>query len=49
MFRGFIDDVETISANAIEYNPPDDHTGRQIRHRAAELKDFLHSLLGGGL
>ena len=45
-FREFTSDVELIAENAIEYNPADDHTGRQIRHRAAELKDFLHSLLG---
>lgn len=43
--KEFICDVELIAENAIEYNPADDHTGRQIRHRAAELKDFLHSLL----
>lgn len=47
--KGFVDDVEMVSENAIEYNPPEDHTSRQIRHRAAELKDTLHSLLDAQL
>lgn len=41
----FLEDVELICRNALEYNPDRDPTDKQIRHRACALKDFAHALI----
>ncbi|KAJ8268337.1 hypothetical protein COCON_G00135090 [Conger conger] len=41
----FIQDVDLIWKNALEYNPDVDPSDRQIRHRACSLKDTVHAII----
>lgn len=41
----FIDDVELICYNALEYNPDADSNGRMIRHRACALRDTANAFI----
>ncbi|KAM6973008.1 ATPase family AAA domain-containing protein 2-like [Aplochiton taeniatus] len=38
-------DMDLIWQNALEYNPDDDPSDRQIRHRACALKDTVHAIV----
>ncbi|GMR48802.1 hypothetical protein PMAYCL1PPCAC_18997, partial [Pristionchus mayeri] len=40
----FVDDINLIMSNALEYNPPDTE-GRVIRHNAVALRDMCDALL----
>ncbi|XP_066530483.1 ATPase family AAA domain-containing protein 2-like [Hoplias malabaricus] len=41
----FLNDVDLIWKNALEYKPDCDHTDRQIRHQACALKDTVRSII----
>ncbi|CAN8001799.1 unnamed protein product [Ixodes hexagonus] len=41
----FLQDVDLICANALEYNPDRDPTDKNIRHRACALQDAAHALV----
>ncbi|XP_043973680.1 ATPase family AAA domain-containing protein 2-like isoform X3 [Gambusia affinis] len=43
--REFLQDVDLIWQNALEYNPDRDPSDRQIRHRACALKDTVHAII----
>ncbi|XP_059195973.1 ATPase family AAA domain-containing protein 2-like isoform X2 [Centropristis striata] len=43
--KEFIQDVDLIWKNALEYNPDRDPSDRQIRHRACALKDTVHAII----
>ncbi|MFT7816173.1 ATPase family AAA domain-containing protein 2 isoform X3 [Arapaima gigas] len=43
--KDFLDDVDLIWQNALEYNPDTDPSDRQIRHRACALKDCVHAII----
>ncbi|XP_053289105.1 ATPase family AAA domain-containing protein 2 isoform X3 [Pleuronectes platessa] len=43
--KEFVQDVDLIWQNALEYNPDRDPSGRQIRHRACALKDTIHAII----
>ncbi|KAM9419441.1 ATPase family AAA domain-containing protein 2-like isoform 1-T2 [Salvelinus alpinus] len=43
--REFVNDVDLIWKNALEYNPDSDPSDRQIRHRACALKDTTHAII----
>ena len=42
--KDFLQDVDLIWQNALEYNPDRDPSDRQIRHRACALKDNIQIL-----
>ncbi|XP_066501589.1 ATPase family AAA domain-containing protein 2-like [Hoplias malabaricus] len=41
----FLNDVDLIWKNALEYNPDKDPSDRLIRHRACALKDSVHAII----
>lgn len=41
----FLEEVDLIWQNALEYNPDRDPSDRQIRHRACALKDTVHAII----
>ena len=41
----FLNDIELIKSNALEYNPARDSADKMIRHLACTLKDFAVSLI----
>uniref|UniRef100_A0A3B5MN39 ATPase family AAA domain containing 2 n=1 Tax=Xiphophorus couchianus TaxID=32473 RepID=A0A3B5MN39_9TELE len=43
--REFLQDVDLIWQNALEYNPDRDPSDRQIRHRACALKDTVYAII----
>ncbi|KAM9353797.1 ATPase family AAA domain-containing protein 2 [Symphorus nematophorus] len=43
--KEFLEDVDLIWQNALEYNPDRDPSDRQIRHRACALKDTVHAII----
>uniref|UniRef100_A0A3Q4AUM9 ATPase family AAA domain-containing protein 2 n=1 Tax=Mola mola TaxID=94237 RepID=A0A3Q4AUM9_MOLML len=43
--KEFLEDVDLIWKNALEYNPDKDPSDRQIRHRACALKDTVHAII----
>uniref|UniRef100_A0A8C9X779 ATPase family AAA domain containing 2 n=1 Tax=Sander lucioperca TaxID=283035 RepID=A0A8C9X779_SANLU len=43
--KQFLQDVDLIWQNALEYNPDRDPSDRQIRHRACALKDTVHAII----
>uniref|UniRef100_A0A3B4XMJ3 ATPase family AAA domain containing 2 n=1 Tax=Seriola lalandi dorsalis TaxID=1841481 RepID=A0A3B4XMJ3_SERLL len=43
--KEFLQDVDLIWQNALEYNPDRDPSDRQIRHRACALKDTVHAII----
>ncbi|XP_061529884.1 ATPase family AAA domain-containing protein 2-like isoform X2 [Phycodurus eques] len=43
--KDFLQDVDLIWQNALEYNPDKDPSDRQIRHRACALKDTVHAII----
>ncbi|XP_077431925.1 ATPase family AAA domain-containing protein 2 isoform X2 [Vanacampus margaritifer] len=43
--KDFLQDVDLIWQNALEYNPDRDPSDRQIRHRACALKDTAHAII----
>ncbi|XP_054638061.1 ATPase family AAA domain-containing protein 2-like isoform X2 [Dunckerocampus dactyliophorus] len=43
--KEFLEDVDLIWKNALEYNPDRDPSDRQIRHRACALKDTVHAII----
>nr|XP_054596622.1 ATPase family AAA domain-containing protein 2 isoform X2 [Nothobranchius furzeri] len=43
--KEFLQDVDLIWQNALEYNPDRDPSDRQIRHRACSLKDTVHAII----
>ncbi|XP_058503752.1 ATPase family AAA domain-containing protein 2-like isoform X2 [Solea solea] len=43
--KGFLQDVDLVWQNALEYNPDRDPSDRQIRHRACALKDTVHAII----
>ncbi|XP_028984073.1 ATPase family AAA domain-containing protein 2-like isoform X2 [Betta splendens] len=43
--KEFLEDVDLIWQNALEYNPDRDPSDRQIRHRACALKDAVHAII----
>ncbi|XP_044062597.1 ATPase family AAA domain-containing protein 2-like isoform X2 [Siniperca chuatsi] len=43
--KEFLQDVDLICQNALEYNPDRDPSDRQIRHRACALKDTVHAII----
>ncbi|KAJ8273122.1 hypothetical protein GJAV_G00097700, partial [Gymnothorax javanicus] len=43
--KEFIQDVDLIWQNALEYNPDVDPSDRVIRHRACTLKDTVHAII----
>ncbi|KAJ8395293.1 hypothetical protein AAFF_G00034950 [Aldrovandia affinis] len=43
--KEFIQDVDLIWQNALEYNPDVDPSDRLIRHRACALKDTAHAII----
>lgn len=47
--KEFLQDVDLICQNALEYNPDRDPTDKLIRHRACALRDTAHSLIDAEL
>ncbi|XP_068179412.1 ATPase family AAA domain-containing protein 2-like isoform X2 [Antennarius striatus] len=47
--KEFLQDVDLIWQNALEYNPDRDPSDRQIRHRACALKDTVHAIIADEL
>lgn len=47
--REFLDDVDLIWRNALEYNPDSDTTGKAIRHRVCALKDMAYAMVNSEL
>lgn len=45
----FLEDIDRICDNALEYNPVREPTDRLIRHRACALKDTAHALVDSEL
>lgn len=43
--RDFLDDIELIVQNALEYNPAKTSADKQIRHRACSLRDYAFTLI----
>uniref|UniRef100_A0A0C9QVG3 Tat-binding homolog 7 n=1 Tax=Fopius arisanus TaxID=64838 RepID=A0A0C9QVG3_9HYME len=43
--RDFLDDVDLICRNALEYNPDRDPADKLIRHRACSLRDNAYALI----
>ncbi|KAK0178077.1 hypothetical protein PV328_002058 [Microctonus aethiopoides] len=43
--RDFLDDVDLICRNALEYNPDRDPADKLIRHRACSLRDHAYALI----
>ncbi|CAJ1062032.1 ATPase family AAA domain-containing protein 2-like isoform X2 [Xyrichtys novacula] len=43
--KEFLQDIDLIWQNALEYNPDRDPSDRQIRHRACALKDTVHAII----
>ncbi|XP_040020597.2 ATPase family AAA domain-containing protein 2 [Gasterosteus aculeatus] len=43
--KEFLQDVDLIWQNALEYNPDRDPSDRQIRHKACALKDSVHAII----
>eukprot|EP00066_Takifugu_rubripes_P014421 XP_011603687.1 PREDICTED: ATPase family AAA domain-containing protein 2 isoform X2 [Takifugu rubripes] len=43
--KEFLEDVDLIWQNALKYNPDQDPSDRQIRHRACALKDTAHAII----
>ncbi|XP_042749437.1 ATPase family AAA domain-containing protein 2-like, partial [Lagopus leucura] len=43
----FLEDIDLICSNALEYNPNKDLADRLIRHRACSLKDTAYSIVKG--
>ncbi|XP_043277332.1 ATPase family AAA domain-containing protein 2-like isoform X2 [Venturia canescens] len=43
--RDFLDDVDLICRNALEYNPERDPADKLIRHRACSLRDNAYALI----
>ncbi|CAH2235057.1 ATPase family AAA domain-containing protein 2-like isoform X2 [Pararge aegeria] len=43
--KEFLDDVDLICANALEYNPDRTSSDKQIRHEACALRDHAHALI----
>lgn len=43
--KEYLQDVDLIWQNALEYNPDRDPSDRQIRHRACALKDTVHAII----
>ncbi|XP_045488821.1 ATPase family AAA domain-containing protein 2 isoform X2 [Pieris rapae] len=43
--KEFLDDVDLICANALEYNPDKTSSDKQIRHEACSLRDHAHALI----
>lgn len=47
--KQFLEDIDLICFNALEYNPPLDAQSRSIRHRACALKDTARGILEADL
>ncbi|CAI9736477.1 family AAA domain-containing 2B [Octopus vulgaris] len=45
----FLDDIDLIWRNALEYNPDSDSTGKAIRHRVCALKDMAYAVVNSEL
>ncbi|XP_008549538.1 ATPase family AAA domain-containing protein 2 isoform X2 [Microplitis demolitor] len=43
--RDFLDDIDLICKNALEYNPDRDPADKLIRHRACSLRDHAYALI----
>ncbi|XP_031352102.1 ATPase family AAA domain-containing protein 2-like isoform X3 [Photinus pyralis] len=43
--KDFLNDIELIVQNALEYNPAKTSADKQIRHRACSLRDYAHALI----
>ncbi|XP_049823410.1 ATPase family AAA domain-containing protein 2 isoform X2 [Aethina tumida] len=43
--KDFLDDIELIVQNALEYNPARTSADKQIRHRACSLRDYAYTLI----
>ncbi|XP_041982054.1 ATPase family AAA domain-containing protein 2-like isoform X2 [Aricia agestis] len=47
--KEFLDDIDLICANALEYNPDRTSSDKQIRHEACSLRDHAHALFDAEL
>ncbi|XP_063041992.1 ATPase family AAA domain-containing protein 2-like isoform X2 [Engraulis encrasicolus] len=47
--KDYLEDVDLIWNNALEYNPDNDPYDRQIRHRACALRDTVHGIIKSDL
>lgn len=43
--KDFLEDIELICHNALEYNPDRTSADKQIRHRACSLRDYAYALI----
>ncbi|XP_063626226.1 ATPase family AAA domain-containing protein 2-like [Cydia splendana] len=43
--KEFLEDIDLICANALEYNPDRTSSDKQIRHEACSLRDHAHALI----
>nr|XP_023012859.1 ATPase family AAA domain-containing protein 2-like [Leptinotarsa decemlineata] len=43
--KDFLNDIELICQNALEYNPARSSADKQIRHRACSLRDYAYTLI----
>ncbi|KAJ8925460.1 hypothetical protein NQ315_009294 [Exocentrus adspersus] len=43
--KDFLNDIELICQNALEYNPARTSADKQIRHRACSLRDYAYTLI----
>ncbi|XP_022910734.1 ATPase family AAA domain-containing protein 2-like isoform X2 [Onthophagus taurus] len=43
--KDFLNDIELIVQNALEYNPAKTSADKQIRHRACSLRDYAYTLI----
>ncbi|KAG5890643.1 hypothetical protein JTB14_034932 [Gonioctena quinquepunctata] len=43
--KDFLNDIELICRNALEYNPARTSADKQIRHRACSLRDYAYTLI----
>lgn len=42
--KDFLDDIDQICSNALEYNPDTTPADRELRNRACCLKDLAHAI-----
>ncbi|XP_038606801.1 ATPase family AAA domain-containing protein 2B [Tachyglossus aculeatus] len=47
--KDFLNDIDLICSNALEYNPDKDPGDKIIRHRACTLKDTAHAIIAAEL
>ncbi|CAH1772433.1 unnamed protein product [Owenia fusiformis] len=47
--KDFLDDIDLIRSNALEYNPDRHPEDKAVRHRACALRDLAHSIVDADL